>query len=80
MPDDPEWMKPMDRRILEFLAETKRVKMAGLWFKPVGLARNIDATRQYVSARLQVLVDEGLIEQDEEGFYRITDKGYYHLQ
>lgn len=79
MPDDPDWMRPMDRRILELMAESRRVKMAGLWLRPVGVAKNLDATRQYVSARLSELVKHEFVEQSEDGFYRITDKGYYYV-
>lgn len=69
----------MDIRILELMAETKRVKISGLWIKPTGLAYNLPADRSYVNKRLKTLAEKGYIET-QDGFYRIADKGYHHIQ
>lgn len=72
---DPDWMKPIDERILEFLAQTERVKVGGLWFKPAGIARNVGHDRDYVNRRLRVLLERELVEQSSDGYYRITTDG-----
>lgn len=79
MAEPEDWMKPMDRRILELMAETRRVKMSGLWLKPTGLAWNIGADRSYVNQRLVELAEKGYVET-EDGFYRISDQGYHYIQ
>ena len=68
-------MRPVDEKILDYLNRTRRAKVGGLWMKPNTLARNISTTRSYVSTRLQVLVENGAVERDDQGFYRITDSG-----
>lgn len=80
MDERPEWMKPMDRRILELLAGTREAKLQGMWIKPSGVARNIGATRSYVNGRLIELTDRGYVEKSEDKYYRITDKGVHFIK
>lgn len=66
-------MTQADDRILETLAETQLV------LSPRVLAVNIDYTRHYISARLRILAEAGLVERVEEGLYRITESGEAYL-
>lgn len=75
MPVDwPEWMKPMDVRILEVLERTKSAKIGGLWLKGATIAKNLNASSDYVGNRLRQLQTEDYVEADG-GYYRITEKG-----
>ena len=65
----------MDRRILEYMAQTRDLKFGGMWLRPHGLARNLGTSREYVNRRLIELTDRGYVETDGEGYYRITDEG-----
>ncbi|MEY7851597.1 winged helix-turn-helix domain-containing protein [Natrarchaeobius sp. A-rgal3] len=68
------WMQnPTDERILEALN-------TGLELGPTTIARNIDRDRTGVSRRLSVLVDYGLVNRVEEGYYEITDLGGQYLE
>ena len=64
---------PTDERILEALN-------TGLELGPTTIARNIDRDRTGVSRRLSMLVDYGLVNQVEEGYYEITDLGEQYLE
>lgn len=80
MPDRPDWMTQMDERILDILAKTRRVKVDGLWLTPKSLALALPAERSYVNKRLKELARQDFIETDDQGFYRITDKGANYIQ
>lgn len=68
-----DWMQnPTDERILEVLN-------TGLELGPTAIGRNIDRDRTGVSRRLSVLVDYGLVERVDEGYYAITDLGSQYL-
>lgn len=69
-----DWMQqPVDDRILEALAHSE------MELTPTVIARNIDYTRRYVNTRLGVLVDHGLVERPERGWYAITERGRGYL-
>jgi predicted transcriptional regulator len=43
------------------------------------LAVNTDYSRHYVSERLAILLDAQLVEREDEGLYRITERGKDYL-
>ncbi len=65
---------PIDDRILEILSDS------GLILSPAVVAINIDKSRDEVNRRLSKLVDEGLVERVQRGYYRITDQGEAYLR
>lgn len=68
-----DWMQnPTDDRILEVLD-------SGLELGPAAIAHNIDRTRSWVSQRLSILVDHGLVAQTAPGYYGITADGRRYL-
>ena len=68
-----DWMQnPTDDRILEVLD-------SGLELGPAAIAHNIDRTRSWVSQRLSVLVEYGLVTEPKPGYYGITDDGRRYL-
>lgn len=66
-------MTQADDRLLETLEDS------GLILSPRVLAVNTDYSRHYVSERLAVLIEGGLVEKEKEGIYRITEKGKQYL-
>ncbi|WP_135667214.1 MarR family transcriptional regulator [Halorhabdus rudnickae] len=66
-------MTQADDRLLETLDDS------GLILSPRVLAINTDYSRHYVSERLAVLVEGGLVAKEMEGIYRITEKGKQYL-
>jgi DNA-binding IclR family transcriptional regulator len=66
-------MTQADDRLLETLDESD------LTLSPRVLAVNTDYSRHYVSERLSVLLEANLIEKEDEGLYRITDRGKGYL-
>jgi len=62
-----------DDRILETLAESELI------LSPRVLAVNTDYTRQYISERLALLLDSGLVVKYDEGLYEITERGRAYL-
>lgn len=72
--EEPEWMMPMDRRILELMAQTAAVKPGGLAWKPGHIAKNLNASRDYINHRIRDLHDHGYV-KSEDGYYRITEQG-----
>lgn len=75
MPDTlKDWMKPMDRRILELMTQTASAKPGGIYWKPGHLAKNLDASRNYINHRIRELLDHGYVNSDN-GYYRVTEKG-----
>lgn len=75
--DAPEWMKPVDTRILELLEQTKSAKLDGLWMKGATIAVNLEVSKNYVNKRLRKLAQEGYVEKldHQRGYYRISDTG-----
>ncbi|MBZ6496574.1 winged helix-turn-helix domain-containing protein [Natrinema longum] len=68
-----DWMQnPTDDRILEVLN-------TGLELGPTTIGRNIDRDRTGVSRRLSKLVEYGLVDRVDEGYYVITDLGEQYL-
>nr|WP_254525004.1 transcriptional regulator [Natrinema caseinilyticum] len=63
---------PTDERILEVLD-------TGLELGPTAIGRNIDRDRTGVSRRLSMLVDYGLVNRVDEGYYEITELGRRYL-
>nr|WP_167603407.1 helix-turn-helix domain-containing protein [Halorubrum sodomense] len=63
------WLSPVDYEVLEFFESHDIVT------SPKVLAANIDYDRQYVSKRCQTLLSSGLLEQPEDGLYRLSDLG-----
>lgn len=72
---EPDWMKPVDSRILEMLEQTKAAQYGGLWLTGRVIAGNLDMSGNYMNKRLRQLVEEGYVEHRKGGFYRIDDKG-----
>jgi len=68
-----EWMNQTDDRILELLEES------GLVLSTAVLAVNLDYSRSWGSRRLGKLPEAGLVENTEEGYYQITDRGSGYL-
>ena len=68
-----EWMNQTDDRILELLDESDLI------LSPSVIAKNLEYTRNWISKRLSLLVNAGLIEQVDEGYYVITDRGRAYL-
>jgi len=68
-----EWMNQTDDRILELLDES------GLILSPAVIAVNLEYNRSWISRRISKLVDVGLVESINEGYYRITDFGREYL-
>ncbi|WP_239642067.1 winged helix-turn-helix domain-containing protein [Natrinema versiforme] len=66
-------MKDADEKILDILE-------GGLMLGPTTIAKNLDLSRSYVSRRLSILIAYGFVEQIEEGYYQITDRGEMWLQ
>lgn len=75
--DTPEFMKPVDRRILELLEQTKSAKVGGLWMKGATIATNLNNSTDYINRRLRELKENDYVETRErpKGYYRITKKG-----
>lgn len=75
--DLPDWMMPVDDRILELLERTRAAKVGGLWVKGATVAVNLDLSANYVNKRLRKLEKEGYVERRDrpKGYYRITEKG-----
>lgn len=69
--DLPEDMTETDYRILSGLADAEQLPVQS----PSVLAKNLGRTRPYVSERLGILADRGLVEKVEDGYYRVTDAG-----
>lgn len=63
-----EWMKSADEKILDIL-------QGGLMLGPTTIGKNLDLSRSYVSRRLSILIAYEFVEQVEEGYYQITDRG-----
>jgi predicted transcriptional regulator len=69
-----DWMQlPIDERILEIL------ESSGLILSPAIIAKNIEKTRPEVNRRLSVLVEYGLVERVERGYYVIAERGEEYL-
>lgn len=66
-------MNQTDNRILELLDES------GLILSPAVLAINLEYSRNWISRRISILVDAGLVEQVDGAYYRITEKGLDYL-
>nr|WP_311170636.1 winged helix-turn-helix domain-containing protein [Halobellus sp. ZY16] len=66
-------MNQTDDRVLELLEES------GLILSPAVIAKNLDYSRNWVSRRLGKIVDADLVEQIDDGYYRITDRGRAYL-
>ncbi len=66
-------MNQTDDRILDLLGES------GLILSPAVMAKNIDYSRNWISRRIGKLVEAGLIDQVDDGYYRISDLGCAYL-
>jgi Mn-dependent DtxR family transcriptional regulator len=66
-------MTQADDRLLESLEGSNLV------LSPRILAVNTDYSRHYVSERLAILLDAELVEKEDEGLYRITERGRAYL-
>lgn len=62
-------LKPIDVTILQFLVDPPLVQ------SPSCIARNVDYVNDYVQSRCRVLLDHGLLEQVDRGYYRATERG-----
>ena len=68
-----DWMNQTDDRILELLEESELI------LSPAVMAKNLEYNRSWVSERLGKLVGSGLVDQVEDGYYRISDRGRGYL-
>jgi len=68
-----DWMNQTDDRILDLLEES------GLILSPAVMAKNLDYSRSWVSERTGRLVEARLVEQVDDGYYRISDRGRAYL-
>lgn len=66
-------MTRADDRLLETLEDSSLI------LSPRILSVNTDYSRHYVSERLAVLLDGGLVEKESDGLYQITEKGRAYL-
>nr|WP_244257272.1 winged helix-turn-helix domain-containing protein [Halomicrobium sp. IBSBa] len=66
-------MNQTDDRILELLEESDLI------LTPAVLAKNLDYTRNWVSRRINKLLEAGLVEQIDASYYRISDCGQAYL-
>lgn len=74
MRQPPDWMKlPADDRILEFFDHHDII------LSPMIVYKNMDYGEQYIRERLRSLTDNGLLEKESRGYYRITKKGRGYL-
>ena len=71
-------MTNADDRVLEFLQNDPNHSIVAT---PKVIAENIDFNRGYVTQRMKVLREEGLVEYYDEtsGIYQITDRGRAYL-
>ncbi len=69
-----DWMNQTDDRILELLNES------GLILSPAVIAKNLQYSRSWVSERTGKLVNAGLVEQVDDGYYRISSLGQAYLE
>ena len=68
------WMQlPIDERILEALVSSRMI------LPPSVIAINIDKSRSQVNRRLSILVDYGLVDRVERGYYEVTSVGEAYL-
>lgn len=70
-----EWMVAADVLILEFLYASRDRRGNPSIQTPNTLHLNIGYSRQHISQRCKVLVEHGLVEQLDQGRYRLTDRG-----
>lgn len=69
-----DWMQlPTDNFILEALDK-------GLEIGPTAIARNIGKSQSTVHERLRTLIEYGLVEKVDDGYYTITDEGHAYLE
>jgi len=69
-----DWMNQTDDRILELLNESSLI------LSPAVIARNLQYSRSWVSERTGKLVNAGLVEQVDDGYYRISGLGQAYLE
>jgi len=63
------WMSPIDYEILLFF------ESHDILVSPKVLGANIDYDRQYTSKRCRKLTEEGILTQNEEGLYGLSQTG-----
>jgi len=68
-----EWMNQTDDRVLELLDESDLI------LSPSVIATNLEYSRNWISKRLSLLTNAELVEQVDEGYYIITDRGRAYL-
>lgn len=69
------WMVPADMVFLEFLYAARTAHGEPSIQTPKTIARNTGYSNRHASARCLELADRGLVEQLDEGEYRLTDLG-----
>ena len=70
----PEWVSQADERILEYFDE-ESVASAEMMAKD----NRVSLNQNYITQRLSLLYDGGLLEKTGRGTYRITPKGRSYL-
>lgn len=63
------------REILDLLERSKRLKPGGLWLNPAAVARNLGRSNNYINTEMRELYQDGLVESDGNGYYRIAADG-----
>ena len=74
------WMVAADVLILEFLHTARDRRGDPSIQTPHTISLNTGYSRQHISQRSKVLVEHGLVEQLDEGQYRLTDFGEQVLE
>jgi len=70
----PSWFQQVDERVLEFLEKERKST-------PMEMAESglVTSNNSYISQRLRLLREIGLVKRPSQGLYRITDKGDRYL-
>lgn len=65
-----EWISQADERILEYLDEETKASA-----EEIVKDDRVSLNQNYITQRMQVLLEGGLVERVGRGLYRITPKG-----
>lgn len=68
----PDWMKPADDSILEYVRDAGEVP-------PKVIGRNVDIHSKYAGERCREMAEKGLLNRFNDGYYSLTDLGRRYL-
>lgn len=69
------WFVPADPMILEYLTTEPATGNQRIIQSPTAIAANIPYSAAHIRDRLAVLLEGGLVEKTDRGYYRLTDTG-----